>query len=122
MAYKASSVEKFRGKNLSFIIFICFCLLQLSDCTASGSTLLVCKSPNVTDKETSFTYGLVLDGVTTYSNLSNQFSHAMVDVVNDPIVTRKEYDDYKMLFSDTITIMVSCILIEGRSSITYGVT
>ena len=46
----------------------------------------------------------------------------MVDVVNDPIVTRKEYDDYKMLFSDTITIMVSCILIEGRSSITYGVT
>ena len=58
--------------------------------------------------DTSYTYGLFLDGVTSYENLTGQFNDkATVKLADDPDVTAKEYEDYKMLFSDTITIQVN---------------
>ena len=61
--------------------------------------------------DTSYTYGLFLDGVTSYENLTGQFNDgATVNLKDDPTVTVKEYEDYKMLFSDTITIQVNSVL------------
>jgi len=60
--------------------------------------------------DTSYTYGLFLDGVTAYENLTGQFNdRATVNLKDDPNVTVKEYEDYKMLFSDTITIQVNSV-------------
>jgi hypothetical protein len=70
---------------------------------------MICQSPVLVGySDTSYTYGLFLDGVTSYENLTGQFNDkATVKLTDDPNVTAKEYEDYKMLFSDTITIQVN---------------
>ena len=83
--------------------------IKITDCRHVGTTTLICQSPVLVGySDTSYTYGLFLDGVTSYENLTGQFNDkATVKLADDPDVTAKEYEDYKMLFSDTITIQGS---------------
>ncbi|XP_063433595.1 hepatocyte growth factor receptor-like [Mytilus trossulus] len=74
-----------------------------TNCRPVGLTTLVCESPQGTIG-TSIKYGLILDGVTMYEDLSTNFPQAFFNITSDPTVQSKSFDDYKMLFSDNIII------------------
>ncbi|VDI60915.1 usherin, partial [Mytilus galloprovincialis] len=74
-----------------------------TNCRPVGSTTLVCESP-VGTIGTSIKYGLILDGVTKYEDLSTNFPEAFFNITSKPTVQSKNFDDYKMLFSDNIII------------------
>ncbi|XP_052098363.1 uncharacterized protein LOC127733114 isoform X2 [Mytilus californianus] len=74
-----------------------------TNCRPVGSTILVCESPKGTIGS-SIKYGLTLDGVTMYEDLSTSFNQAFFNITSNPTVVPQAYDDYKMLFSDNIII------------------
>ncbi|CAG2198221.1 unnamed protein product [Mytilus edulis] len=78
-------------------------LKEETNCRPVGSTTLVCESPEGTIG-TSIKYGLILDGVTKYGDLSTNFPQAFFNITSNPTVQSKNFDDYKMLFSDNIII------------------
>ncbi|CAC5384299.1 USH2A [Mytilus coruscus] len=74
-----------------------------TNCRPVGSTTLVCESPKGTIGS-SIKYGLILDGVTMYEDLSASFNQSFFNVTSNPTVKSQSFDDYKMLFSDNIII------------------
>lgn len=81
---------------------------NLTWCTATA-TELVCRSPDLSGTNiTKISFGLVFDGMTMYDNLTDSFKdRASASVTDNPMVYGNSYADYKMLFSDAITIQGS---------------
>ncbi|KAJ8317482.1 hypothetical protein KUTeg_005386, partial [Tegillarca granosa] len=74
-------------------------------CSGLGNTVLKCGVPDLTVASNGaiLSYGLVLDGFQTYSNLTSMFSSATITVFDDPKINNFD-DEFRNVFMKTVTI------------------